>query len=106
MANLPADYLDKMQGILDENQRRALLKGDWEAVGAPDNVFNYLKVKAAMDRREDPGLPVEIGVDVARSGEDETDILLREELENHGLQPGPRARPHAHYRRDLEVHCR
>ncbi len=80
LANLPKDYIDKLRDILDENQIKALLEGDWEAVGAPDNVYAYLKVKAALGRKAQPGLPVEIGVDVARSGDDETDIVLREGL--------------------------
>jgi phage terminase large subunit len=80
LGNLPDDYIQKMESVLDENQRKALLRGDWEAVGAPDNVYSYLWLKAAMTRKEDPGDPVEIGVDVARDGDDETVIVEREGL--------------------------
>jgi phage terminase large subunit len=80
IANLPQGYIEKMEQILDENQRKALLHGDWEAVGEADNVYSYHEVEAARTRRVPAGLPVEIGVDVARFGDDETTIFLREGL--------------------------
>jgi len=80
LANLPANYIDNMKSILTPVYIKALLEGDWEAVGEPDDVYNYLAVQAAKLRKLDPGLPVEIGTDVARSGDDETVIILREGL--------------------------
>jgi hypothetical protein len=80
LANLPPDYIEKLKQILDENQIKALLHGDWEAVGTPDGVYSYAKIKAAMTRKAERSLPVEIGSDVARSGDDETTIYLREGL--------------------------
>jgi phage terminase large subunit len=76
--NLPPGYIDRMNEMLGENQRRALMQGDWEAVGAPDNVYAYAKVKAAMARTAERALPVQIGVDVARSGDDQSVIYLCE----------------------------
>ena len=78
--NLPAGYIERMEKVLTSNQRKALLKGDWEAVGEPDNVYTYLEVQKAAKRRLEPSEPVEIGADIARSGEDETTIFLREGL--------------------------
>jgi len=69
-----------MEAILDENQRKALLKGDWEAVGEPDNVYSYHKLYAATRRKATILDPVEIGVDVARHGDDETVITARKGL--------------------------
>lgn len=80
LANLPANYIDQMKEILTPVYIKALLEGDWEAVGEPDNVYNYIAVQAAKKRRLERGLPVEIGGDIARSGEDETIIILREGL--------------------------
>lgn len=77
LENLPEDYEEKMRDVLDENLIKALLEGDWEAVGDGSNVFAYQKVKEAMDRAEGRGEPVEIGVDVARSGEDWTVLAVR-----------------------------
>jgi len=80
LANLPANYIAKMKEILTPVYIKALLEGDWEAVGEPDNVYNYIAVQAAKKRRLVPGFPVEIGGDIARSGDDETIIILREGL--------------------------
>ena len=91
LANLPADYVAKLKDLLDENQIKALLQGDWEAVGSADNVYPYLRIKAAMARKAGADLPVEIGADVARSGDDETDIVLREGLK---LTPWAQYRGH------------
>lgn len=79
-ANLPANYIEQMKAILTPVYIKALLEGDWEAVGEPDNVYNYLILQAAKRRRLTPGLPIEIGGDIARSGADETVIILREGL--------------------------
>lgn len=78
--NLPPGYIERMEKVLTPTQRKALLKGDWSAVGAPDDVYEYQKIETAMKRALDPGLPVEIGVDVARKGDDESTIILREGL--------------------------
>lgn len=80
LANLPQGYIERMKAVLDTNQRKALLDGDWEAVGEPDNVYNYLNVDKAMKRRLVASQPVEIGSDIARAGDDETTIFLREGL--------------------------
>jgi len=79
-ANLPNDYIDRMRKILTKQRQKALLDGDWEAVGEPDNVYPYLEVQKAVRRRLEASLPVEIGVDVARSGDDESVVILREGL--------------------------
>jgi len=77
--NLPADYVPRMREILgDKRVIQALLEGNWDAVGDPDNVYAYEKVQAAMAREAEPSDPVELGNDVARGGDDETVIALRE----------------------------
>ncbi len=81
--NLPTDYISRMKKLLPSLSYKSLMEGDWDAVGEPDNIYVYLAVRAAMKRRVDPSLPLEIGVDVARSERhtsDETVITLREGL--------------------------
>jgi hypothetical protein len=78
--NLPADYLPRMRSVLPARQQAIYLGGDWSAVGEPDDVYPYLEIKAAQERQVEPGLPVELGIDVARHGDDETTILLQEGL--------------------------
>lgn len=79
-ANLPEDYIARMRKILTSQQQKALLEGNWEAVGDPDNVYAYEDVQKAMKRNVKGGLPVEIGSDIARSGDDQSIIVLREGL--------------------------
>jgi len=76
--NLPPGYIERMEELLDKNQRAALLKGNWDAVGEPDNVYKYADLQKATHRRAKRAEPVDIGVDVARQGDDESIIILRE----------------------------
>lgn len=77
--NLPADYIARMREILgDKRLIQALLEGNWDAVEEPDNVYAYAKVVAAMTRTVEADEPIELGNDVARGGDDETVIALRE----------------------------
>lgn len=80
LANLPANYVERMRELLTPMLTKALLEGDWDAIGEPDNVYNYLVLQAAKRRKLKPSLPIEIGTDVARAGDDETIIILREGL--------------------------
>lgn len=80
LANLPQGYIKRMKNILTPKQQKALLDGNWDAVGDPDNVYNYAGVQEAMRRSVKGSLPVDIGVDVARGGDDESVIILREGL--------------------------
>ncbi|GAH64651.1 unnamed protein product, partial [marine sediment metagenome] len=79
-ANLPEDYIARMKRILTPKQQKALLEGNWEAVGDPDNVYAYEDVQKAMRKNLKGTLPVEIGCDVARSGNDQSIVVLREGL--------------------------
>lgn len=78
--NLPSGYIARMNKVLTPNQRKALLEGNWEAVGEPDNVYAYAAVQKAMRQKKQATLPVEIGADIARFGNDKTVIALREGL--------------------------
>jgi hypothetical protein len=79
--NLPSDYISRMEEILeDKGIIDALLRGNWDAVEEPNNVYGYARVVAAMARKAGPTEPVELGNDVARGGDDETVTALREGL--------------------------
>jgi hypothetical protein len=78
LANLPPNYVTNLLQILDENQVKALLHGDWNAAGAPDDVFGYLQLNEAFARTAEHGFPIEYGVDAARSGDDKTVITRRQ----------------------------
>jgi len=78
--NLPDDYIGRMEEALTPKQREALLKGNWEAIGDPDNVYPYSDVKKAVERRLEATPPVCLGVDVAREGDDWTIIVTSEGL--------------------------
>lgn len=80
LANLPVGYVERMRKILTPQQQKALLEGNWDAVGDPDNVYAYEDVQKAMRRNVKGTLPVEIGADIARSGDDQSVIVLREGL--------------------------
>ncbi len=79
-ANLPEDYIARMRKILTPQRQKALLEGDWSAIGEPDNVYAYATVQKAMKQRKEATLPVDIGADIARSGDDQSVIVLREGL--------------------------
>lgn len=79
-ANLPIGYIERMRKVLTPQQQKALLEGDWAAVGSPNDVYAYEDVRKAMRRNLKGTLPVDIGCDVARSGIDESVIVLREGL--------------------------
>jgi hypothetical protein len=78
--NLPSGYIERMEKVLTPNQRKALLEGNWDAVEEPDNIYGYAEIQKAMKRKAKVDLPVDIGADIARSGDDETVIVLREGL--------------------------
>ena len=76
--HLPDDYIPRMRDVLGPNEIKALLEGDWEAVGTPDDVFGYHAINGAIGRTLKPGLPVELGIDVGWTGADESVIAVRE----------------------------
>jgi hypothetical protein len=81
--HLPEDYIERMRDVLGPNEIKALLEGNWDAVGNPDDVYSYHAINGAIDRELKPGLPVELGVDCGWTGADESVIAVRE---------GPRVR--------------
>ena len=75
--HLPADYIPTLIRDLSPEEKSALVDGNWYAVKSPDAVFTFEEVDEALKRDKIPG-EVSLGVDVARFGDDESVICLRE----------------------------
>lgn len=76
--HLPADYVARLQSIFPEEWQKRFIEGDWGAFEGTSNVFPYAVIRDAIVREVNPGSPKELGVDVARYGDDESVIAHRE----------------------------
>jgi hypothetical protein len=74
---LPKGYIERLVEIFPEDWQARFLRGDWTAFEGVNNVFPYAAIQEAMSRELPAGRPVELGVDVARFGDDESVIALR-----------------------------
>jgi len=87
------NYMAQLQA-LPEPLRSQMLYGDFEA-GMEDDIWQVIPTKwaeAAMARwtnRAPKGEMLQMGVDVARGGQDDTIIATRHRAENHGLWFAP-----------------
>lgn len=75
--DLPEGYIDRLKEIFPDEWIKRFLEGDWTAWEGAKNIFPYKEIHAAFSRNIEAGKPIEIGVDVARSGKNETVIVLR-----------------------------
>jgi len=75
--HLPADYVARLKSIFPEDWQKRFLEGDWGAFEGKNNVFPYQDIRAACERNLPPGQPIIVGVDVARYGDDMSEIALR-----------------------------
>ena len=73
--HLPADYVKRLEELFPPEWQARFLKGDWSAFEGVNNVFPYSDIQAAITRELPRGLPVELGVDVARYGDDSSVIV-------------------------------
>lgn len=76
--DLPADYVKELTEVFPEEWQKRFIEGDWGAFEGTSNVFPYQAILKAFDKSLKPGEPIEIGVDVARYGKNETVISLRQ----------------------------
>lgn len=74
---LPKDYIKQLEEVFPEDWQKRFIEGDWGAFEGTANVFPYQAILNAFDRTLKPTEPKEIGVDVARYGDNETVISLR-----------------------------
>ena len=80
--HLAPGYVERLTQNFPPEWQARFLEGDWGAFEGTNNVFPYAAIEAAILRDLPAGEPREVGVDVAREGDDEAVIALRE---------GPRA---------------
>ncbi len=81
-AFLPDDYVEQLRSAFGSTRGWAerYLEGDWNApmgLSGEFYVFTWGMVQAASQRELNVDTPVEMGIDVARSGTDKTVIYLR-----------------------------
>jgi phage terminase large subunit len=77
--HLPADYESKLRQLYSNNPEliKALLEGNWDVTLAGDYLIAYSLVRAAIARELPAAGNCEMGVDVARFGDDETVVMVR-----------------------------
>ena len=76
--DLPPTYVKQLEEIFPPEWQKRFIEGDWTAWEGMTNVFPYQAIQMAIDRELKPDLPIEIGVDVARYGNNESVIVLRQ----------------------------
>lgn len=75
---LPIGYVKRLEALFPEEWQKRFLEGDWSAFEGTNSVFPFQAIQAACLRELPAGKPRVLGVDVARFGDDETAIGLRE----------------------------
>jgi hypothetical protein len=74
---LPEGYIERLLEVFPQEWQDRFVRGDWTAFEGTNNVFPFQAIQEAMQREMKVTLPREIGVDVARYGDDESVIALR-----------------------------
>jgi len=74
---LPKDYVKQLEEVFPKEWQQRFIEGDWAAFEGTSNVFPYQAILNAFEVDMKSGEPVEIGVDVARYGDNESVISLR-----------------------------
>jgi PBSX family phage terminase large subunit len=75
--HLPKDYVDRLREVFPDDWQARFIEGDWSAFEGTSNVFPYQAIQAAIERDLPEGKPIELGIDVARYGDDESVIAVR-----------------------------
>lgn len=83
--HLAPGYIQRLVDNFPPDWQARFINGDWGAFEGTNNVYPYQHLQAACLRGLAPGLPVVLGVDVARYGDDESVI---------GIRRGPVGRVH------------
>jgi len=74
---LAPGYVERLREVFPEDWQKRLIEGDWSAFEGLNSVFPFGAVQLAMKQSPTRHKPVELGVDVARFGDDESSITLR-----------------------------
>jgi hypothetical protein len=75
--HLPKDYVDRLREVFPDDWQARFVDGDWSAFEGTSNVFPYKSIQDAVERDLPEGKPIELGIDVARYGDDESVIAVR-----------------------------
>jgi len=75
--DLPLDYIRRLEEVFPPEWQQRFIQGDWTAFEGMNNIFPYQAIQAAIVHELHPSTPIELGVDVARYGDDETVLGLR-----------------------------
>lgn len=77
--HLPKDYENKLRALYVNNPEliKALLEGNWDVTLSGDFLIAYSLIRAAIARDLPRAGNCELGVDVARFGDDETVVMVR-----------------------------
>lgn len=75
--DLPDDYVSELEEVFPLEWQKRFIEGDWAAFEGTSNVFPYQAILNAFENNLEPNEPIEIGVDVARYGDNESVIVLR-----------------------------
>ncbi len=76
--HLPADYVARLKSIFPDDWQKRFVEGDWGAFEGMNCCFPYKDINIACGRVLPASDPKVMGVDVARFGDDESPIALRE----------------------------
>lgn len=76
--HLPAGYVERLRSIFPDDWQKRFVDGDWGAFEGMNCVFPYKDINAACGRILPVSDPKVMGVDVARFGDDESPIAMRE----------------------------
>jgi phage terminase large subunit len=74
--HLPANYIERLTSVFPPEWQARFIQGDWSSFEGVNNVFPYQAVMSSVERTLDPVGPAELGVDVARYGDDESVIAV------------------------------
>lgn len=75
--DLPPDYIRRLEEVFPPEWQERFIRGDWTAFEGVNNIFPYQAIRAAIVNELHSSTPIELGVDVARYGDDETVLGLR-----------------------------
>lgn len=76
--HLPPGYIERLKDVFPEEWQARFIRGDWTSFEGVNTVFPFPAIQAAIGKTPQAGSPRELGVDVARYGDDESVISLRE----------------------------
>ncbi len=75
---LPAGYEDELRRLYSPEMTKRLLEGSWDVTIGVNYLLDYVKISEATKKEIVPEGDIVMGVDVAREGDDETVVCIRQ----------------------------